>query len=67
MMADDLNAGDNGDYMTSRNLKTNDKQGFKFTLALLGFHLKEFAPDFVSALLLRLEFMDWHLQWGNGS
>ena len=66
MMADDLNVGDNGDYMTSRNLKTIDKQGFKFTPALLGFHLKEFAPDFVSALLLRLEFMDWHLQWGNG-
>ena len=66
MMADDLNAGDNGDYMTSRNLKTNDKQGFKFTPALFGFHLKEFAPDFASALLLRLEFMDWHLQWGNG-
>ena len=43
MMADDLNVGDNGDYMTSRNLKTNDKQGFKFTPALLGFHLKEFA------------------------
>ena len=60
MMADDLNVGDNGDYMTSRNLKTNDKQGFKFTPALLGFHLKEFARLICfRSQQVRLQRKDW--------